>query len=78
MMRHDIKPALGRSWAGTADIHVWLEPVAAAAEASSSASSSNRTIRAVVQRHIGKRAVHHAEACLFRLTAQGIRDVGEP
>ena len=84
-----VKPALGRLWTKTADIHVWLEhcqqqqqePKQQQQQPSipsngGSNSDGPTTIRATVERHVAKRTSNCANwECCFRLTAMGIQDV---
>ena len=85
MSNKTVKPALGRLWAKTADIHVWLEhsqhqdPKQQQLIVPSNGgctTDSPTTIRAVVERHVAKRPLNCANIeCFFRLTALGILDV---
>jgi hypothetical protein len=81
----NVKPALGRLWGETADIHVWLErdppqqhhhhhqPSVGSTELS---TTTTTTIRAVVDRHRAqRRSTGTPSPCWFRLTALGIQDM---
>jgi len=72
-----VKPALGRAWEATADIHVWLEAVDHHHHVAPE-TTKVKTIRAVVERHSGKPTTAISDSAFFRVTSQGIQDAPVP